>query len=68
MHDVVFTEKSEGIQNLPQVFDGFFFRQRAFFFKKNVKAAPIAKLIYEVEIVGGFEHVDILDDMVALFF
>ena len=53
---------------MPQVFDGFFFRQRAFFFKKNVKAAPIAKLIYEVEIVGGFEHVDILDDMVALFF
>ena len=67
MHDVVFVEYLEGVYELFEDEECLSFWNDSLFPEESFKGASIAVLIDEVEVVRGFEHVDILDDMLIFF-
>ena len=66
MHDVVFVEDLEGVDELLEDEQGGFFRHHPILPEHAFEGAAVAVLVDEVEVVGGLEHVDVLDDMLVL--
>ena len=50
---------------MPEVGQTLFFGEGSLFLHKFIKGASIAELIDEVEVVGGFKHVNVFDDVGA---
>ena len=67
MHDVVLVEDLECLDELFEDEECLFFLNDSFFAEHAFEGASIAVLVDEVKIVGGFEHIDILDDMLIFF-
>ena len=65
MHNVVPREDFESLHDLSEINQTFFLRQWSFFLEQFVKGSSVAELIDEVEVVGSFEHIDVLDDVGA---
>lgn len=63
MHDVVLIEDLEGFDELFEDEEGLFFCDDPFFAEHAFEGASVAVLVDEVEVVGRFEHVDVLDDV-----
>jgi len=66
MHDVVFSQNPESLNDLFEVNQSSFFRERSFFLHEFIKSSSITILIDEVKVVGSFEHIDILDNIGAV--
>ena len=65
VHDVVPVEHFEGFDYLGKIGEGYSFWQHALLLEQFFEGAAVAKLIDEVEIVGSFEHIEVLDDVRA---
>lgn len=63
MHDVVLIEHLEGVDELFEDEKGLSFGNDPLFSEHSFESAAVAVLVDEVEVVGSFEHVDILDDV-----
>lgn len=63
MHDVTFRQHFEGLDDLPEITESFLFWEGTFFLHEFVESASVAELVDEVEVVGSFEHVYVLDDV-----
>lgn len=66
MHNIVLIEYLEGFYELFEDKESLSFRDDAIFAKHALKSASIAVLVNKVEVVGRFEHIDILDYMLIL--
>ena len=66
MHDFVFLESFEPVQNLKQEVSGFVFGQLFFVFQVLQEIAFVAILHDEVEVVGRFLDVVKFDDVVVV--
>ena len=66
MHNIVLVEHLEGINKLFEDEQSLFFCDDFVLPKETLKCTPVAVLIYEVEIVGCFKHIDVLDDVLIL--
>ena len=66
MHDVPGAEHLEGLDQLAEVVDGLGLRERLVVLENGFESAPAAKLVDEVVVVGGFEHVEVAHDVGAL--
>jgi predicted RNase H-related nuclease YkuK (DUF458 family) len=67
MHDVVLVQDLESFYDLRKVSQCDSLRKGPMLFEETFKATSIAKLVDEVVIIGSFEHVDILDDVLGGF-
>lgn len=67
MHNVVFIEYLESVNKLFEDEKCLFFRYYSIFSKHAFKCPSVAVLIDEIEIVGCFQHIDVLDNMLILF-
>lgn len=67
MHDVVLVQHLESVDELFEVQERLLFRKYSFLAENALQSAAVAVLINEVEVVGRFEHVDVLDDVFVLF-
>lgn len=67
MHYIVFGENPEGFQNLPSIHERPPLREGPLANDEFIQGAPIAEFIHKIKVVGGFEHVDVLDNKLALF-
>ena len=67
MHDIVFIEYLEGIDELLEDEECLFFGDDPFFAEHAFESAAVAVFVDEVEVVGCFEHVDVLDDVFIFF-
>lgn len=67
MHDIVFIEDLEGIDELFEDEEGLSFGDNSLFSEHSFEGSSIAVLIDEIEVIGGFEHIDIFDDMLIFF-
>ena len=63
MHDVVLVEDLEGFEELFEDEEGFFFLEGVFLPEEPLQSAAVAVLVDEVEVVLGFEHVVVGDDV-----
>jgi hypothetical protein len=63
MHDVVFVEHTESLNNLTEIGECNFLRETAAFLEEGLKGSAVAVLIYEVEVVDSFEHIEVFDDV-----
>jgi hypothetical protein len=63
VHDVGAGEDLEGLEHLSEEIECLFFGEGAFLLHEFIHGATIAELVDEVEVVGGFEHVDVLHDV-----
>ena len=66
MHDVVARENLKGLYDLLEVVQSAFFGEGSLLLHQFVQSAAVAVLVDEVEVVGSFEHVDVLDDVLVL--
>ncbi len=66
MHDVVFVEYLEGVDELFEDEEGLLFRDVFVLPEHSLEGATVTELVDEVEVVGGFEHVDVLYDVLVL--
>jgi hypothetical protein len=66
MHDIVLVEYFEGVEQLLENEKTFFFSELSFFADESLEGASIAEFVNEVEVIGGFEHVVVLDDVVVV--
>ena len=64
MHDVVLVEHLKCFKQLFENEKGLFFREHPLSFEHAFKSSSVTIFVDKIEIVGGFEHVDVLDDMV----
>lgn len=67
MHDVILVEHLKGLKQLFENEQGLFFGEDALPFEDAFESSAVAVFVDEIEIVGSFEHVNILDDVVVLF-
>jgi hypothetical protein len=67
MHDVVLIENPEGIDDLGEVDEGCTFGETTLLFEKFLKGTAVAELIDKVEVIDCFEHIEVLDDVLAGF-
>jgi hypothetical protein len=65
VHDIASGEDFEGFHHLTKEEECSFFWEGTFFLHEFVHGPSIAILVDEVEVVGGFKHVDIFDDIGA---
>ncbi len=65
MHDVVFIEDLEGVDELFEDEEGLFFGHHSILPQHAFEGTAVAVLVDEVEVVWGLEHVDVLDDMLV---
>jgi hypothetical protein len=63
MHDVAAGENLESLHHLPEEIKCSLFREGTFLLHEFIHSAAVAILIDKVEIIGSFEHVDVLDDV-----
>jgi hypothetical protein len=54
MHNFISDYSFEGIKNLNEKLDGLFFRDGFIFLEVLLKITLIAKLEYQIEIIGSF--------------
>jgi hypothetical protein len=66
MHDIVFVEYLKRIKKLLEDEQSVFLGKASLLFKNTFKCAPITVLVDKVEIIRGFEHVDVFDDVLML--
>ena len=66
MHDVVLVEDLEGVDELLEDEQRLLFGDDAVLAEDALEGAAVAVLVDEVEVVGGLEHVDVLDDVLVL--
>ena len=66
VHDITSGEDFEGLEDLPKVDEGFLFGEDSLFLHEFVESTAVAVFIDEVEIISGFEHVDVLDNVGAV--
>ena len=67
MHDIMLWQNLEGFDYLSEVRQSLLLWQWSLLFKQFLKGTSIAKLIHEVKIIDSFEHIEVLDDMLAWF-
>jgi len=67
VHNVVFVEYLESIDELFEDEQRLFFRYNSIFAQHAFKGASVAELVDKVEVVGRFEHVYVLDDVLVFF-
>ncbi len=67
MHDIVAVEYLESFNNLGKIGESNTFRKCSFVFEELFECTSVAKLIDEVEVVSSFEHIEVLDDVLARF-
>lgn len=65
MHDIASWEYFEGFHHLAEEEECSFFGEGSFLLHEFVHGSSIAVFVDKVEVVGGFEHVDVLDDVRA---
>ncbi len=65
MHDIIFGEYFEGFNHLLEVEESFLFREWPILLHLSIQSTSIAILIYEIEIVRCFEHVNVPNDIGA---
>ena len=63
VHNVVFIEDLEGLKQLLEDEEGIGFWEFTLLAQQVLKSASVAVLVDEVEVIGGFEHVEIFDDV-----
>ena len=63
VHNVVFIEDLEGLKQLLEDEEGIGLREFSLLTQQVLKSASVAVLVDEVEVIGGFEHVEIFDDV-----
>ena len=68
VHDVVLVEDLEGVDELFENEKGLFFGYDSVLAEHALEGASVAVLVDEVEVVGGFEHVDVLDDVLIFLY
>lgn len=61
MHDIVFIEHFECLQNLPEESVSLDLGETSFLLNHPVQGTPIAELVDEVIVVGCLEHIDVGD-------
>lgn len=66
MHDVVLVEHLKSVNELLEDQECLFFWDDAILPEHSLERASVAVLVDEVEVVGGLEHVDVLDDVLVL--
>lgn len=67
MHDVVFFQYFEGLDDLLEVGERGCFWQYSFFSEKCFEGASVAVLVDKVEVIDCFEHVVVLDNVGTAF-
>jgi hypothetical protein len=65
MHDVTASEYFEGFDDLAEEGQCSFFGEGSFLLHQFIESASVAVFVDEVEVVGSFQHVDVLDDVGA---
>lgn len=65
VHDVLTVQDLKCFEQLAQVVKGPLFRQGALPFEEHIESSAIAVLVDKVKVIGCFEHVDVLDDVIA---
>ena len=63
VHDVVFVEYLEGLEELPENEEGLLLGKLALLGEEIFQCASITKLVNEVEVVACLEHVIVFDDV-----
>ena len=58
MHDIVFVEFLEGLEELPEDDQCLVLLEYLFLLQVGLEGAAVAVLVDEVEVVGGFEGLD----------
>lgn len=66
MHDIVLVEDLKGINKLLEDEQSLFFCNDFVFAEETLEGATVTVLVDKVEIVGRFEHIDVLDDVLIL--
>ena len=65
MHNIISGKYFKGFNYLSQINESLLLIKRAFPLHQLVESTSVAEFVDKVEVVGGFEHVDILDDVGA---
>lgn len=68
MHNVVFIENLESINELLEDEQRLFLGNYPVLPQHAFQGASVAVLVDEVEIVGGFEHINVLDNVLVLLY
>lgn len=63
MHNVILIEHLKSVNQLFEDKECLFFCYHFIFTKYTLESAAITVFINKIEVVGGFKHIDILDDM-----
>lgn len=63
MHDVVLIEDSESLNYLGVIGESTFLREGSSLLQEFLQSSTVTVLVDEVEIVDGFEHIEVLDDV-----
>lgn len=66
MHDVMFIQNLKPFQYLLQKLHSFMLRKVPIFLYETIKCTPIAVLIDKIKIIRSLQHIDIVDDILAL--
>jgi len=67
VHDVVLIEDLEGVDELLEDEKSLFFWNNPILPEHAFEGAAVAVLVDKVEVVGRFEHIDVLDDVFVFF-
>ncbi len=67
MHDVVLIEDSKCFHYLRKIVKSYFLWKRAFFLEQTLQSSSVTVFINKVKVVYSFEHIEIADDMGAVF-
>lgn len=63
VHNVAAGQHFESLHHLSEKKQGFFFLKRALFLHEFVHGTSVAVLVDKIEIIGSFEHIDVLDNI-----
>jgi hypothetical protein len=65
VHDIATRKNLECLDNLLEVEENSLLGEGSLLLHEFIESSTVAVLIDEVEVVGGFEHIDVLDDVGA---
>ena len=63
MHNILFSENSEGLNHLSKIYNCSSFCKRPFLLHESIKGSPITEFINKIEIIDSFQHIDILNNI-----
>ena len=66
MHDIILVEHLEGVYKLSEHHESLPLTETLFLAESSFEGASVAELIHKVEVIGGFQHVDVLDYVLVL--